>query len=82
MLIARQSAAEMTVTDIWQAHDFEPWITAWDRWDTNVLYTGHNPAHGLWHIHFDIYFLGGDDCNFKGWDLRAGFTRPVFANKR
>ncbi|EJD03951.1 WD-40 repeat-containing protein [Fomitiporia mediterranea MF3/22] len=27
-------------TESWHAHDHEPWITAWDYWDTNVLYSG------------------------------------------
>jgi hypothetical protein len=30
----------LSVTDVWHAHDFEPWIVAWNYWDTNVLYSG------------------------------------------
>ena len=46
ILIARQSDAGMLVTDTWAGHDFEPWITAWDRWDQNFIYTGsvHNDS--------------------------------------
>ncbi|KAF8489573.1 WD40-repeat-containing domain protein [Gautieria morchelliformis] len=40
ILIALQSNAGLTVTDTWVGHEFEPWITAWDRWDQNFLYTG------------------------------------------
>ncbi|KAF9015168.1 WD40-repeat-containing domain protein [Cyathus striatus] len=27
-------------TATWHAHDYEPWITAWNYWDKNVLYSG------------------------------------------
>jgi len=26
--------------DTWHAHDYEPWIAAWDYWDPCVLYSG------------------------------------------
>ncbi|KIJ45579.1 hypothetical protein M422DRAFT_227234 [Sphaerobolus stellatus SS14] len=38
--IVEQTNATYTVTNTWKAHDFEPWITAWDRWDLNRIYTG------------------------------------------
>lgn len=41
ILIARQSDVGMIVTDTWVGHEFEPWITAWDRWDLNFIYTGN-----------------------------------------
>jgi diphthamide biosynthesis protein 7 len=25
--------------------------------------------------------LGGDDLKMKGWDIRQGFSRPLFVNK-
>ncbi|KAG7099219.1 hypothetical protein E1B28_001086 [Marasmius oreades] len=25
---------------LWRAHDYEPWITAWDYWNTNLIYSG------------------------------------------
>jgi len=30
----------MTVAESWHAHDYEPWISAWNYWDTNVLFSG------------------------------------------
>jgi len=30
----------MTVTENWHAHDHEPWTSAWNYWDTNVLFSG------------------------------------------
>lgn len=40
IMIAHQLDTGLTVTDTWIGHDFEPWITAWDRWDHNLIYTG------------------------------------------
>jgi len=30
----------MAVTENWHAHDYEPWIAAWNYWDVNVLFSG------------------------------------------
>lgn len=30
----------MAVTDSWHAHDYEPWIAAWDYWNTNIIFSG------------------------------------------
>jgi len=54
----------MVVAENWHAHDYEPWIAAWNYWDTNVI------------------FSGGDDLKMKGWDVRQGFDRPTFENRR
>ncbi|GJE86117.1 WD-40 repeat-containing protein [Phanerochaete sordida] len=32
--------ARLSVTETWHAHDHEPWIAAWNYWDTNVIYSG------------------------------------------
>ncbi|KAL1951932.1 hypothetical protein VTO73DRAFT_1081 [Trametes versicolor] len=39
-LLQPESGAGLTVADSWHAHDFEPWIAAWDYWNTNVVYSG------------------------------------------
>jgi hypothetical protein len=34
----------LVATDTWTAHDFEPWIVAWNYWNTNVLYSGRSSS--------------------------------------
>ncbi|KAJ7169893.1 WD40-repeat-containing domain protein [Mycena filopes] len=34
------SESGLSITDTWHAHDFEPWIAAWDYWDSSVIYSG------------------------------------------
>jgi diphthamide biosynthesis protein 7 len=34
------STGEVSVVDKWHAHDYEPWIAAWNYWDTSVVYSG------------------------------------------
>ncbi|KXN90029.1 Diphthamide biosynthesis protein 7 [Leucoagaricus sp. SymC.cos] len=38
--ILRPTEASVSLSDSWHAHDHEPWIAAWNYWNTNVLYTG------------------------------------------
>lgn len=52
ILIARQSDVGMTITDTWLGHGFEAWITAWDRWDQNFIYTGSIRKYPD-HVHLD-----------------------------
>ncbi|KAI9063069.1 WD40 repeat-like protein [Trametes sanguinea] len=35
-----QNGTGMAVADSWHAHDYEPWIAAWDYWNPNVVYSG------------------------------------------
>lgn len=34
------STGELHVASTWQAHEFEPWITSWDKWDRNIVWSG------------------------------------------
>ncbi|ORY29533.1 WD40-repeat-containing domain protein, partial [Naematelia encephala] len=34
------STGELEVDQQWKAHDFEPWITAFDPWDPHVIWSG------------------------------------------
>jgi diphthamide biosynthesis protein 7 len=31
---------EVEVEQSWKAHDYEPWIAAFDYWDTEAIWTG------------------------------------------
>ncbi|KAI0047839.1 WD40 repeat-like protein [Auriscalpium vulgare] len=59
----------LAVRSTWHAHDYEPWIAAWDYWDANVIYSGAPRT-------------GGDDLKLKAWDIRQGFYSPATINKR
>ncbi|KAK4058175.1 hypothetical protein OIO90_000914 [Microbotryomycetes sp. JL221] len=48
------SKSDYQVTKRWKAHDYEPWIAAYDCWDSS-----HNT---IW--------TGGDDLKVKRWDQR------------
>jgi diphthamide biosynthesis protein 7 len=34
------SESGLSITNSWHAHDFEPWIAAWDYWDSSLIYSG------------------------------------------
>ncbi len=42
-LLRPQEGAGLAVTDTWHAHDYEPWIAAWNYWDPNVVFSGERP---------------------------------------
>lgn len=39
-LLRSNNSFGLQVTDTWAAHDFEPWIAAWDYWNQNLVYSG------------------------------------------
>jgi diphthamide biosynthesis protein 7 len=39
-LLRPNDESGLTLTDSWQAHDYEPWVAAWNYWDTNIIYSG------------------------------------------
>jgi len=40
-LLNPSEGSTMGVSDAWHAHDYEPWIAAWNYWNPNVIYSGH-----------------------------------------
>lgn len=34
------STGNLTIVNRWRAHDYEPWIAAWNYWDTSIIYSG------------------------------------------
>ncbi|TBU48331.1 WD-40 repeat-containing protein [Dichomitus squalens] len=56
--------------DSWHAHDYEPWIAAWDYWNTNVVYSGGDDLKMKgWDVR-----QGGDQPTFTNKRFDAGVT--------
>ena len=41
-LCVLNSGADLTCVRTWSAHQAEAWITAFDRWNSDTLYSGYN----------------------------------------
>lgn len=74
--------SELKVSQTWHAHDFEPWIAAFDCWTPTTVWTGGFDLPFSVRVELMDVAKGGDDCKLKGWDLRQGCETPTFVNKR
>jgi len=70
----------MKLTEIWHAHEYEPWIAAWNYWNTNIIYSGRKKNCPT--LNYSSYLTGGDDLKLKVWDTRCGFESPILVNRR
>ena len=39
-LLSPGGAYGLSLSSSWHAHDNEPWVAAWNYWDTNIVYSG------------------------------------------
>ncbi|KIK28548.1 hypothetical protein PISMIDRAFT_587023 [Pisolithus microcarpus 441] len=39
-LLNPSSSDGLVVSNVWRAHDYEPWIAAWNYWESSVVYSG------------------------------------------
>lgn len=81
-LLRNNDSSRLQVTDTWAAHDFEPWIAAWDYWNTNVVYSGKSVYVQISSSTEIKMIVGGDDLKMKGWDIRQDLAQPTFVNQR
>lgn len=40
LVLAKATPSYLAISKKWTAHDYEPWIAAWDYWDTNIVFSG------------------------------------------
>ncbi|KZT44366.1 WD40 repeat-like protein [Sistotremastrum suecicum HHB10207 ss-3] len=38
--LLKDNGSDIQLTMSWHAHDYEPWVAAWDYWDPNTVYSG------------------------------------------
>lgn len=68
--VLRPSEGAWDIAQTWKAHEYEPWVVAFDYWNENVVYSGKQPFTSLPTSETDER-AGGDDLTFRGWDIRA-----------
>jgi WD40 repeat protein len=40
LVLVEAHPSYVEISKKWTAHDYEPWIAAWDYWDTNIVFSG------------------------------------------
>ncbi|KAJ4486148.1 WD40-repeat-containing domain protein [Lentinula aciculospora] len=40
LVLLDPNSSSVVITDSWKAHEYEPWIAAWNYWDANMIYSG------------------------------------------
>lgn len=40
IVLLHPKTSGLVMSDTWHAHDYEPWIVAWDYWNTNTIFSG------------------------------------------
>ncbi|EPQ60817.1 WD40 repeat-like protein [Gloeophyllum trabeum ATCC 11539] len=43
-ILKPENSTGLVQVESWSAHDFEPWIAAWNYWDDNIIYSGGDDA--------------------------------------
>lgn len=73
---------ELIVEQAWKSHDYEPWITAFDLWRPDIVWSGKPFATSgrLLIGWLTSCFAGGDDLKLKQWDIRSPYS-PISVNK-
>jgi len=39
-VLSPSETSSLSLTKSWHAHDYEPWVAAWDCWNANIIYSG------------------------------------------
>ena len=40
LVLLRPTDSELSITETWHGHDYEPWIAAWDYWNSDTIFSG------------------------------------------
>ncbi|KAL1670350.1 WD40-repeat-containing domain protein [Schizophyllum commune] len=40
LVLLRPTNSELSISETWHGHDYEPWIAAWDYWNPDTIFSG------------------------------------------
>ncbi|KAJ3800730.1 WD40-repeat-containing domain protein [Lentinula aff. detonsa] len=70
LVLLDHTTSSIEVTNKWTSHEYEPWIAAWNYWDTNMIYSGGDDFKLKgWDIRTDLR-----DPTFVNKRFEAGIT--------